>query len=420
MPPRSDQTALPVPPSPALIGVLALLSAVPPLAMDMYLPAFPVMAEDLGTSAASIQLTLTAFLIGLAAGQLVIGPLSDKWGRRIPLVAGTALCFLSGAAAALAPSIEVLTAARFVQGFAGAAGVVIARAVISDRARGVLAARLFGLTMIISGIAPVAAPLLGTTALSILGWRGVLWVVAALTALMLVAVLAAVPESLPREDRHDGGLNTMLRSIGTVVKNRMYLGYTLTFAFGFAAMFAYISASPFVLQNVLGLSPAAYSLAFAANALGLMLVSALSTRLAGHFSLRGMLSAGVLALLAGTVLLSLAVLAGSSIWPVLVLLFCTVSSLGFILGNATSLALAEVPQLAGSASAVLGALQFGLGALVSPLVGLGGEEASAPMAVAMLSAASVAAAALFILARKRRFEASPTETMHEPAGAHAG
>ncbi|MBU5424110.1 multidrug effflux MFS transporter [Cellulomonas hominis] len=385
--------------SPAVTVVLALLTAIAPLATDMYLPAFPQLARDLGTSASAVQLSLTTFMVGLALGQLVIGPLSDQRGRRGLLVAGSAVCAAAGLACALAPSIGFLVAARFVQGFSGAAGVVLSRAVVSDRARGNAAAKLFGVMMLIQGVAPVAAPLLGGTLVTAVGWRGVFAILAGVSALMLVGVLALVPETLPRERRTGGGLAATARDARTVLTNRRFLGWTGALVLGFAAMFAYISASPFVLQNVLGLSVGAYSVAFAANALGLGLVAGLGTALVDRFGARRLLAAGVTAVaVLSVLLLADVVLLDLPRWPTLVLLFLTVSALGLVFGNATTLATEEAARAAGTGSAVMGALQFGLGALVSPLVGLRGEHDALPMAVTMVVLALGAAVAARVAA----------------------
>lgn len=389
--------------TPAVTVVLALLTAIAPLATDMYLPAFPQLARDLGTSASAVQLSLTTFMVGLALGQLVIGPLSDQRGRRGLLIAGSAVCAAAGLACALAPSIGFLIAARFVQGFSGAAGVVLSRAVVSDRARGNAAAKLFGIMMLIQGVAPVAAPLLGGTLVTAVGWRGVFGILAGVSALMLVGVLALVPETLPRERRTGGGLAATVRDARTVLTNRRFLGWTGSLVLGFAAMFAYISASPFVLQNVLGLSVGAYSLAFAANALGLGLVAGLGTTLVDRFGPRRLLAAGVSAVAVLSVLLLVdVVLLDLPRWPTLVLLFLTVSALGLVFGNATTLATEEAAQAAGTGSAVMGALQFGLGALVSPLVGLRGEHDAVPMAVTMVLLALGAAVAARVAATAPR------------------
>ncbi len=265
---RNDAAASPAP-SAWLIVVLAMLNAVaPPFSIDMYLSAFPPeMAADFGTSAPMIQLTLTTFLIGLASGQLVIGSLSDRYGRRRPLIIGTSACLAVSVLCALAPSIELLIVLRFAQGFCGAAGVVIARAVIADRTSGSGAARLFAVMMLISVLAPITAPVLGGVVVTGLGWRAVFAVLAAMNMLMLLGVLLAVGESLPEHRRRPGGLKALGASTRSVLANRHYIGYTLCMAFTAAAMFAYIAASPFVLQNILGFSPTMYSLIYGACAL---------------------------------------------------------------------------------------------------------------------------------------------------------
>ncbi|SDQ95037.1 multidrug effflux MFS transporter [Arthrobacter crystallopoietes] len=396
-----------------VIGVLALLTAVSPLATDMYLPAFPQMAIDLGVSATSIQLTLTTFLIGLALGQLIIGPLSDGTGRRKPLLIGTAICLLASIGTAVAPNVELLIAARFVQGLSGAAGVVLARAIISDSAKGVQAAKVLGVMMIILGIAPVLAPVLGGAIIAGLGWRGVFWVVAFLVALMFIAALCFIKETLPASGRQGGGLKAMLRSGRTVLSNRNYVGYLVTFCFAFGAMFAYISASPFVLQNVLGLSTTTYSLVFGLNALAIMISAIIATKLAGRVDFRKMLGGGVIALVLATLALLTVVFTGVAMIPTLLLLFVFQGSLGFIYGNATALALGEARQHAGTASAFLGAFQFILAGAVSPLVGLAGEHDALPMAIAMALAALISAAGFFLLTRNRSAEAIDGEA--EPA-----
>ncbi|PEG38607.1 Bcr/CflA family drug resistance efflux transporter [Mycolicibacterium agri] len=383
------------------LGVLALLTAVAPLSIDMYLPAFPQMAEEFGTSASAIQLTLTAFMVGLALGQLFIGPLSDRLGRRRLMLIGTAVCVAAGAACALAPSIQLLTAFRFLQGFSGAAGVVLSRAVISDRARGAAAARYFSVMMIINGAAPVVAPLIGGTLIDYIGWRGVFWILTGLAVAMFVGVSVVLGETHPPERRTTGGLIAMLRDAGSVFTHRRYVGYALTFAFGFAVMFSYIAASPFVLQNVLGLSPLAFSFAFASNAVGLVGMNAINARIVGRFGQRRLLHLGVSLLVLFSALLVVDAVLGPVLWATLPLLWCAVTSLGLMVANATALALDEVRHVAGSGSAVLGALQAGLAAAMAPLVGVAGDHSAIPMAIAMLSAASIAATALLVLTRER-------------------
>ncbi len=374
------------------ISVLALLTAIAPLATDMYLPAFPAIANDLGTTASGVQLTLTAFLVGLAVGQLVIGPLSDGWGRRRLLIVGTAVCALAGVAVALSPGVEFAIVARFVQGFSGAAGVVLSRAVIVDRTSGNRTASLFAVMMAIGGIAPVVAPLMGSGLVGVIGWRGVFLVLAGLAVVMLVGVLTSVPESLPAERRRTGGVTRTVRDIGAALRRPAYVGYTLTFALAFTAMFAYISGSPFVLQDVLHLSSGGYALAFAVNAAGLVCVSMVSARLTSRVSPRRLVITGLAIMVTATAVLLVVALTGAPRWPTLALLFVTVAALGLVMGNAAELASAQVTDVAGTGSALLGALQFGLGALVSPLVG----SSATTMAIAMVTASMLAAAALVL------------------------
>lgn len=393
----SSTPALPL----SWLGVLALLTAVAPLSIDMYLPAFPAMADEFGTSASAVQFTLTSFMIGLASGQLVIGPLSDRFGRRPLMLAGTFVCILAGIACAVAPNIAALTAFRFVQGFSGAAGVVLSRAVVADRAHGAVAARAFSLMMIINGAAPVLAPLIGGSLMNVIGWRGIFWILAGLAVAMFVGVAAVLTETHPKDNRHTGGVTAMLRDARSVLTNRGYLGYTMAFAFGFTVMFAYISASPFVLQNVLGLSPLHYSFAFAANAAGIVMVNALNARIVGRFGQRRLLHLGMGLLVLFSVLLLVDALLGPALWASLALLWGAVASIGLVAANATSLALDEVRHAAGTGSAVLGALQFGLAAVVSPIVGIGGDHTALPMAVAMVVSAGLGAAALLLTRRRQ-------------------
>jgi DHA1 family bicyclomycin/chloramphenicol resistance-like MFS transporter len=395
--------------TPGLLVVLALLSALAPFATDLYLPAFPRMTVDLATDAAQVQLTLTAFLVGVAAGQLVFGPLSDRWGRRGPLVVGAVLCVAASVVAALAPNVAVLVAARLVQGLTGAAGMVVGRAIISDLATGRAAARAFSVMMMVGGIAPILAPFVGSLLVGPVGWRGILWVVAALAVAMLVSVLVVVRETLPAARRTAGrGAASPVPAVeaaGTspvrALASRAYLGHTLAFGFAFAVMMAYISASPFVYQVMIGMSAVTYGIVFGATALGLLVVSAVSARLAATRPARRLLGVGLGLVLAGSLALAALVLSGAPVWLLPVPIFVAVASLGLVLGNATALALAAVPRAAGTGSAVLGALQFALAALVSPLVGLGGERTAVPLAVVMAVAAVVALGA-FLLARPAR------------------
>ena len=384
-----------------MLCILALISAIAPLATDMYLPGLPIMAESLATSAASIQLTLTTFMAGLGIGQLIIGPISDGIGRRRLLLGAAAITTFASAACALAPTIEFLIGARLIQGLSGGAAIVLARACIADRARGDSAAKMFSIMMIIGGIAPVVAPLIGGVLLDPIGWRGIFWVLTIAGGIMVAGVITLVPETLPPERRHGGGLKALVANLGYVTGNRRYLGYALAFIFGFGALFSYISASPFVVQDVLGLTPSQFSMVFAVNAIGMVVAATITTRLLGRVSARTLLIFGVgLLVTAGTVLLCAAALFNSTNPAALLIpLFVSVSSIGFIMGNATALAQGEVTGAAGTGSALMGAGQFGLAAAVSPLVGIAGPDTAVPMAVAIPTFGLLAALALTLLTR---------------------
>lgn len=385
----------------ALLVTLALLSAVAPFATDLYLPAFPRMVDDLQTSPTNVQLTLTAFLVGLAAGQLIFGPLSDRFGRVKPLVIGATICVAASVVAVLAPTIEVLIAARLAQGLTGAAGMVIGRTIISDLATGREAARAFSLMMIVGGVAPIAAPLAGGFLVEPLGWRGALAIILALVVAMLVAALVVIRETHTKERR--ARLQDEKISAGSPLRDltsRTYVGNLLAFGFAFAVMMAYISASPFVYQTMMGLSSAQYGAMFGVNALGLLSMSALSARLTARREPRSIARIGLVAILvASLAVLALAVTQTPAGWLALPL-FVAVSAMGLIFGNTTALALSAAPRAAGSASAALGATQFLLAAAVSPLVSLGGEHSAVPLGLVMASAALVACLG-FAVARPR-------------------
>ncbi|MEZ0494281.1 multidrug effflux MFS transporter [Kineococcus sp. TBRC 1896] len=386
-----------------LLVTLALLCAIGPLAVDAYLPTFPDLATDLSTSAARVQLTLTTFMLGMAAGQLVLGPLSDRLGRRRLLLTGTLVTFLAGVVCALTPSIGVLVVARLVQGVAGAAGVVIGRAVVADLATGRAAARAFSTLGVIGGVAPVVAPLLGGLVAGHGGWRGIFALTAVAALVMVVAAWFVVPETLPAERRHAGGAREVARTARAVLSRRGYVGYVGTLVLVFGTVFSYVSASPFVLQNVVGLSTGTFSLVFATNALGIAAGGAVSTRALRRFDPSQVLTTGVLLQLTCAAGLFLTVLALDAWTPaVLVLLWFTVFSVGLVFGNATALAIEQVRFASGTGSALQGALQFTVGALVSPLVGLAGEHSAVPMVTTMLTCTGLAAVMLFLVARPAR------------------
>lgn len=411
--PASDEAASPAaPPRPtsgplaspkqvsALVAVLGALTAVAPLATDMYVPGFPSMGAALHASSSAVQLTLTAFLAGLVVGQLVIGPLSDGWGRRRLLLSGVAGFVLLSLLCAVAPNVELLTAARFLQGVAGAAGMVLARAVITDCFRGADVPRYFALLSQIIGIAPIAAPVIGGAVLSLSTWRAVFVVLAVIGALLLAAVLSKVPETLPPERRHGGGLTGTLRTMGRLLTHRAFMGYVLVLGLTSAALFAYISGSSFVFENVHGVSATVYSLIFASNAVGMLIAGATFARLSRRVRMNTLLIAGLLVSGTGAVaLLVVPALAGETLAVTWSCLFVTMSGIGLVFPATMSIGQTLGREAPGAASALLGGLQFMFGALASPLVGIFGEDSATPMAVILLTALALAGVALVLLAR---------------------
>jgi DHA1 family bicyclomycin/chloramphenicol resistance-like MFS transporter len=383
--------------------ILGGLTATPPLAMDMYLPSLPEVTRSLHAPAATVQLTLTACLAGMALGQLVVGPMSDKWGRRRPLLTGLAVYVVATVLCALAPTVEVLVAFRLAQGLAGAAGIVIARAVVRDLYDGVAMARFFSTLMLISGVAPIVAPLIGGQILRVTDWRGVFVVLTVVGVLLAGVVWTKLPETLAPADRHPGGVGQALRSMGALLADVRFSGYMLAGGFTFAALFAYISASPFVIQELYGASPQTFSLLFGLNSVGLVIVGQINGKmLVGRVSLDRVLAVGLATVIAAAtalLLMSLGVFGDVGLAPVAAALFVLMSAMGVALPNTQALALMRVKHTAGSASALLGTSSFLIGAIASPLVGIAGEHTAVPMAVVQLAAALVALACFMGMCR---------------------
>jgi len=367
-----------------LVIVLGSVNAIGPLSIDMYLPAFPEIARSLETSASSVQLTLTACVAGLALGQLLIGPLSDRYGRRTPLIAAMSVYAVASVLCALAPNVLTLTGLRFVQGLAGAGGVVIARAVVRDLHSGAAAVRLFSSLMLVTGLAPILAPLAGGQVLNHTSWRGIFWVLTVLSALIALLVTFGLRETLPKARRSSSGLAETLRTMRALLRDRWFVGHGLAGGLGFGALFAYISGSSFVLQGIYGVSPQLYSVLFAMNGLGLIAGSQVNARLVGRFGPAYLLRAGLVAIAVSASALLVVVSVGDlGVVAVLVPMFVIVSSLAFVLPNSTALALNDHAAVAGTASALLGMGQFVIGAAVAPLVGAAGTESAVPMAAIM-------------------------------------
>jgi DHA1 family bicyclomycin/chloramphenicol resistance-like MFS transporter len=403
-----------------LVVVLGTLSAFGPLSLDMYLPGLPELADDLGTSTSIAQLTLTACLIGLACGQLLAGPVSDARGRRRPLLIGLALYALASALCAVAPSIWVLIPLRLVQGAAGAAGIVIARAVVRDLHCGVAAARFFALLLLVNGLAPILAPLIGGQLLHVTDWRGIFWLLALIGIGLLLVAWRLLPETLAPAQRHGGGLRATTGVFGTLLRDR---GVTLAQGCSSGMMFCYIAGSPFVVQEVYGRSPQLFSVTFATNAFGFVVLSQLGGRLVARHGPHRLMRAGLLVGLAGASGLLLGVTLGAGLALVLPSFFLIVSAVGLTIPNAAAIALAGHPSTAGSASGLLGLSQFAVGGITAPLVGIAGSDTALPLAivVAVLCAGSLTAFALAVRAGAGRgFRAGPDAGAAGAADAEAG
>jgi MFS transporter, DHA1 family, multidrug resistance protein len=385
-----------------LVATVVFLTAIAPLATDMYVPAFPRVGAELAATATQVQLTLTTFFVGMALGQLVGGPVSDARGRRTPLVAATLVMTAASIVCALTPAIGIMSAARFVQGFAGGWAMVIGRAVIVDLATGAQLVRVLNVIAGVGGIAPIVGPLVGAVILQLSHWRVSFWAVAAAGLAMTLAVVVAVPESLPRERRHGGGLRDVLASGRQVLRRRSYVGYLLVAGSAMGALFAYVATSAFVLQSMNGLSPIAYSIDFAANAAGMTLAAFVAARLAGRVATRTVILVGQLAALAAGV----AMLVGA-IWfdtPLVVAIvgfFVLMTAQGLVGPNGGALASAAVPDDPGTGSAGLGFVQWVAAGTIAPIAGLGGEHTAVPMAALVVACTAASMIGLLVVARPR-------------------
>ncbi|WP_082598863.1 MULTISPECIES: multidrug effflux MFS transporter [unclassified Kitasatospora] len=397
----ADSTADGPQPGRATVVVLGSLVALGPLTTDLYLPAIPALAGDLGSTAPAVQLTLTASLFGLAIGQLVFGPLSDRLGRRRPLLAGMVLYTLSTLLCAFAGSVAVLVGGRFLQGLSGAAGLVIARAVARDRFEGVAMIRFMASLGLISGLAPIFAPAVGAQLLRFTDWRGSFLALVLFGAVLTAWVLLALDESLPPERRHSGGLGTTLRAIGGLIRDRRFTGYVLTSAFSFGALFAYVGGSSVVLQSEYQISPQTYSLIFAVNSVAVVGFSQLNGRvLVQRLPMNRLMPIGLVAtLLAGLALVLFTTvwdLGLAGVWPALFLLM---AGMGMVLPNSSAQALTMAPHAAGSASALIGVSTFTCGALVAPLSSLGERPSVALLGVVVAGCGAIALTAFVVLCR---------------------
>jgi MFS transporter, DHA1 family, multidrug resistance protein len=370
--------------------ILGVLSAFGPLSIDMYLPALPNVAISLNAGASLAQLSLTACLLGIALGQIFVGPISDVRGRRGPLLAGLLIYALSSLSCVLAPTIWAFIIMRFIQGLAGAAGIVISRAAVRDLYSGPEMTRFFSLLMLVNGVAPILAPVLGGQILQFTSWRGVFIVLSVIGALMLVTVLGGLRETLPPALRSSGSLTHTWITFRTLFRNRNFMGCALSQGFVTAAMFAYIAGSPFVIQNIFGASPQLFSLFFAINGLGIIIASQITGRLAGRVSDRKLLITGLAMAFGGGLLLLAMILMGGGLYTILLPLFLVVSSVGVVSTSSFALAMQDQAKAAGSASALIGLLSFIFGGFMAPLVGIAGSHTALPMGITIAASETIA------------------------------
>ena len=382
-----------------LVVFLGMLTAITPLATDLYLPALPIMPGELNTTASNIQMTIGIMTFGVALGQLFGGPISDTMGRKLPLIIGNLLCVISGIICAYAPSIEILLLGRFLQGLTGSVGVVISKAIARDFASGQELTKLFALLMMVNGLAPVLAPLVGGQLLLFTTWRVIFVILAVFSTILLVGSLL-FRESLPKEKRITGGVNVAVKNYITLIKDKRFLGQTLIQLFAFGGFFAYISGSSFVYQNIFNLSAQEFSYFFGINSCGIILASAISGRVSNIITSRQLLTFSLWQLTISSLLFLIAMIFEWPLMPVTTILFfavCTVS----LFGSASfSMAMTNYGKMAGSASAILGFASMFSAGIVSPLVGIGGDHTGIPMGIIMLVCAVLSLLCLYGLVEK--------------------
>ena len=389
--------------------VLGFLAALGPLTIDMYLPALPTITTDLETTEAAVQLTLTGTLLGLALGQLLVGPLSDAFGRRIPLLAGVGVHVLASVLCVLAPNLILLGTLRVMQGLGAAAASVVAMAIVRDLFTGLAAAKLFSRLMLVIGVAPILAPTIGGTVLNWTSWRGVFVVLTVAAIAIMTAAALALPETLPVERRRNGGVAGTLRDYGRLFTDRAYVGLILVAGLAFSALFAYVSGSPFVFQDEYGMSAQGFAYVFAASAVALIGATQFNVRLLRRWQpaqiLSGALTVGVAA---GIALVICAETRLGGLAGILIPLWIAMAAVGLAMPNAPALALSRHGEAAGTAAALLGAVQFGVGALAAPVVGVLGNGSTA-MAIVVAGGMAAALLVLWVVVRPNRLPAEAGE-----------
>ncbi|MGB6457222.1 MAG: multidrug effflux MFS transporter [Streptosporangiaceae bacterium] len=406
-------TSRPVPSGWRLVALIGTMSIFGPLCIDMYLPALPEMTAQLRVSASAAQLTLTACVVSIAVCQLLLGPISDRVGRRPPLLVGLAAFLVSSLACALAPNIYVLTSCRLVQGIGGAAGIAISRSIVRDLHSGPALGKFYSTLMLATGLGPVLAPQIGSWILAVSSWRGIFVGLAAFGAVLLVTVWWRVPETLPADRRSSGSIWRALSTTASVSRDRIFLGYALGCALAMGAVFAWVAGSSFVLENVYRLSPQVFGLTFALSGCAMVAGAQLSGRLAGRVGAAALLAAGLATMTTGGVLLLTVVVSRvvglAGIIPAAIMVM---AGWGLVGPNALALGMQRYPQSAGAASAVMGFLQFAMAAIAAPLPGLRGSADPLPMAILMVGFPATAIATMFALSAR----ASRADVADDAAG----
>nr|WEZ50370.1 Bcr/CflA family efflux MFS transporter [Bacillus subtilis] len=382
-----------------LLGMLAILGL---LNIDMYLPSFPEIAEDLSASASLVQLSLTACLVGLTIGQLIVGPVSDAQGRRKPLLICIFLFALSSLFCALSPNITTLVAARFLQGFTASAGLVLSRAIVRDVFTGRELSKFFSLLMVITAVAPMVAPMTGGAILLLpfATWHTIFHVLMIIGFLLVLLIALRLKETLPPEKRIPSSIGTSVKTMGSLLKDRSFMGYALTVGFIHGGSFAYVSGTPFVYQDIYGVSPQVFSILFGINGLAIISGSFIIGRFGGIIHEKSLLRIAVItAMIATAVLLTMTMIHGP-LATLVISIFIYMITIGMVLTSTFTLAMEKQGHRAGSASALLGMLPLLLGSIVSPLVGIN-ETTAVPMGAIMFVTAVIGSLAFFGLTKER-------------------
>ena len=383
------------------ILVLGGLVALGPFTIDLYLPALPVLQQDFAVSEGTAQLTLSATILGFALGQLVVGPWSDKVGRRLPLILATALHIAACFTAVLAPDITWLMIARVLQGMGAAGGGVVAMAMVRDLFGGKPLVRMLSRMALVTGLAPILAPLIGSQLLLFVDWRGVFAFLVGYGILVILAVSFLVRETMPKERTDDSGSSTVLQRYRNVLTDRIFVGVAIIGGFSFAGLFAYLAASPFIFQEVYGLDAQQYGLLFAVNSLGIVIGTQVSARLIPRVGAQWVLAVTTSVQLLMAVAIILVVSAGLGLIAVLIPLWFFIAACGFGFPCVQVLALVNHGHEAGTAASLLGAVNFGLAGIISPIVGFVGTADAVPMAFVMASTAVVSIVSIWFIVRPR-------------------